>query len=150
MNALDYDNVQHRRIGMKRLEKVAALLEKLPPERFFYGTWAGTEDKPWKGAQDLSCGTTACAMGWACTIPSLRDRRRAGLRLETCNWDLKKAMVCNVNGANDYDAAQQAFALTVEEAEYLFQPNDSRLGVKASAFEVARHIRRFIAAGGIP
>lgn len=59
-----------------RLLKLAAFLEQLDPKRFNYRRWVGDD---WKGAQDLSCGTTACALGWAATMPEFQE---LGLRLE--------------------------------------------------------------------
>lgn len=63
-----------------RLLTLAAFLDSLPPERFDFGHWVG--DK-WEGRPDLSCGTTACAAGWATTIPEFRE---AGLRMRASNW----------------------------------------------------------------
>lgn len=69
----------------KRLLKLADFLENLPRENFDLDTW-------WSPAQSHVnnftkfkknphfCGTTACAAGWACTIPSFK---RAGLTVKT-------------------------------------------------------------------
>ena len=63
----------------RRLLNLAAFLENLPKERFYFGTWAGTEEKPFGGdGVHLSCGTTACALGWCATLPWARA---AGMRL---------------------------------------------------------------------
>jgi hypothetical protein len=126
---------------------LAALLESLPLGRFDYSEWVGME---WEGKPDLSCGTTACALGWATTIPSLAAR---GLRLqETCD-----------GGSIEYgkwfgfDAAARFFQISWVEARYLFAPGaadpDPAEGVYnsyspdkyASARAVAIHIRRFVA-----
>jgi hypothetical protein len=54
----------------KRLLALADFLEKrVPPERFDMGCWL---DPDWKGAQDLSCGASACALGWAPQVPALK------------------------------------------------------------------------------
>ncbi len=58
-----------------RLLLLADFLDKLPPERFNYAAWVGHD---WKEMEDLSCGTTACALGWAATMPEFR---KLGLRL---------------------------------------------------------------------
>jgi len=50
--------------------------------RFDLRSWAGNDDIPWEGNPNLSCGTSACAVGWATTIPEFRD---AGLHL-TSGW----------------------------------------------------------------
>lgn len=64
-------------VGNRRLLKLAAFLRKLPRKRFNYESWVGED---WQGAPSLSCGTTACALGWATTMPIFR---RLGLRLES-------------------------------------------------------------------
>jgi hypothetical protein len=61
--------------GRRLLLLLADFLDKLDPARFDYTDWVGDS---WEGKQDLSCGTTACAMGWACTMPEFRA---LGLRL---------------------------------------------------------------------
>ncbi len=59
-----------------RMLYLAKFLRGLPPERFDYSSWVGDT---WLKKQDLSCGTTACALGWAATIPEFR--KSTGLRL---------------------------------------------------------------------
>lgn len=59
-----------------RLLKLADFLETVPPKRFRFSSWVGDD---WQGREDLSCGTTACAVGWASTIPAFR---KLGLRLK--------------------------------------------------------------------
>lgn len=59
----------------KRLLKLADFLEALPRKRFVYNYWVGPD---WRGDKEFSCGTTACALGWATTMPAFR---RLGLRM---------------------------------------------------------------------
>jgi len=121
-----------------RLLGLVALLRKLPPEKFNYNTWVGVD---WKGKQDLSCGTTACALGWATTMPQLR---RLGLRLS------KDFSVMLLNKTYDpIDAACEVFGLTYSEAEFLFVPGQyTKWGTSpednATAKQVAAHIERFV------
>lgn len=62
------------------------------------------------------CGTTACALGWACSVPSFR---RAGLRL-------KVSPIVGTRGVPEYagrtgsDAAMVFFDITETQAEGLF------------------------------
>ena len=51
------------------LTELADLLDALPSERFIYDNWVRRD---WLGDPDLSCGTAACAAGWATTLPSYR------------------------------------------------------------------------------
>jgi len=67
----------------KRLLLLAEFLRtKVPEDRFKMHYWVAPG---WKGSQTLSCGTSACALGWAATVPALR---RAGLRLVRGDWDI--------------------------------------------------------------
>ncbi len=60
----------------RRLLKLADFLESLPRNRFCLERWVG---RGWEGKPDLSCGTTACALGWATTIPEFR---KLGVRMK--------------------------------------------------------------------
>ena len=125
----------------RRLLKLANFLEQLSRERFDYAHWVGGD---WKGAIDLSCGTTACAGGWATTMPEFR---RLGLFLNRFH---DVALV----GRTDHDpiyALSTVFKITDNQAFFLFSP-----GAEISQFawvapsntatpkQVAAHIRRFI------
>lgn len=132
-------------VGNRNLLKLATFLEKLPRARFDYDTFVG---KDWKGKKDLSCGTTACAIGWATTIPAFR---KAGLRLTAHGI---------VIGASHIDEAAglDLFAITDFEWDYLFLPSNTLPDTfpgkvvppqgpdgRATAKAVAKHIRRFVA-----
>jgi len=121
------------------LTELADFLDTLPPERFDYGHWVGSD---WKGESDLSCGTTACAAGWATTLPSFRER---GLRLGP-----KHHMVATKDELGSA-AIAQVLGIDVTDARYLFlpgtglDPTDDRPSEYATASEVAAHIRRWVA-----
>lgn len=118
-------------VGNKRLLKLAAFLRTVPRRRFDYSTWIGED---WKGAQDLSCGTTACAMGWAATMPEFR---RLGLRLDEG--------VPSLDGNGDgFDAAQELFGLELSESIDLFAPDDGE--ANATPKQVAKKIEQFVKA----
>lgn len=141
-----------------RLLSLATFLEELPRKRFFYGTWVGPT---WKGKSDLSCGTTACALGWATVLPEFR---RLGLRLDrddsciTIVHNKRKKSIWDRLPFNSqpFLAGWQVFDLTKDEFDYLFTPREVRLPVSldsacgegplesATAKQVARHIRRFV------
>lgn len=139
-------------IYKRRLLSLAKFLEKLPRERFDYESWVGDD---WKGKEDLSCGTTACALGWATTIPSLR---KAGLRLKSTKSQHGFVTMKDYHGrywnAPAY-ATKNVFGLNNGEHEWLFVPGSSmwdeasqdyiyNLNSNASAKEVANHIRQFV------
>lgn len=149
----------------KRLLKLADFLDKLPPKRFNYCKWVGDD---WRGAKDLSCGTTACALGWATTIPQFR---KLGLFLrpeDACISSVYKRfeVACQQGGAileskeadmkggysHPAAAAKEVFGLSYDEYTFVFVPAESLEGFEeespadsASAKEVATHIRKFVA-----
>ena len=150
-------------MNKRRLEAVAKKLDALPRERFDYGQWV---DHSWKGNPDLPCGASACALGWATTIPALR---KAGLRLSRKREPILGAFYAYVhivghrktrNECGQLDklltsinAAAKIFDISVPEAAYLFIPASvyrNRPAANASAKRVAKHIREFIKRGGIP
>lgn len=132
-------------IYKSRLLKLADFLEKLPPKRFAYDMWVGSH---WRGNTNLSCGTTACALGWATTMPIFR---RLGLRLTLgvgCNLDdaERGGMYGDITmpgGGDEYVAGKKIFGLTMGEVSQLFMPaNDYE--ETASAKYVAKKIRKFV------
>jgi hypothetical protein len=138
-------------IYKRRLLKLADFLDKLPRKRFDYSYWVGND---WQGKENLSCGTTACALGWSTTIPSFR---KLGLRLKRHKdgFGTKHNIVC-LKGAKiifGYNApavaAHKIFGVNNSEFEYLFVPGGNsfdlnKLGDKATPKQVAAHIRKFV------
>lgn len=130
---------QRNFVFYRRLNKLADFLETVPKERFRYDVWVG---KDWKGKPDLSCGTRACAAGWATTMPEFR---RLGLRLEYtpgAEWQY----VINIKSKEVYNKAVYAL-------EPIFGPLSESVFVPVEDFEekltpkqVAKKIRRLIQA----
>jgi hypothetical protein len=104
------------------------------------------------GARDLSCGTVACAGGWATTLPGFKER---GLFLADCcdapampaGDDDRK------HSSSGTDALAEVLEISPSDAELLFLPchRSEELDMvspsdKATAREVAEHIRRFMVA----
>ncbi len=138
-------------VHKRRLLLLADFLEKLPPERFDFNRWVGWN---WRGAPDISCGASACALGWATTIPELHE---AGLRLSIDRVE----GIGVIHLASDVDfefsdgpprASRVVFGLSSREHERLFLPytgiddENGRLSREASAKQVADHIRQFVEA----
>jgi hypothetical protein len=66
-------------ITRARCETLRDFLYQVPTETpFDMSSWVGNDEVPWGGDPDLSCGTSACAVGLGTTIPAFRA---AGLRL---------------------------------------------------------------------
>lgn len=104
--------------NLDNLAKLSALLKTVPPERFYYGSWVGDD---WAGRQDLSCGTTACALGWATQIPEFK------LSLHERNREPFHASYPETNYTNEHGWRTRADSaiceLFGEEAMYLFYPD---------------------------
>jgi hypothetical protein len=140
----------NRHVSDQRLLKLAAYLRTVPPKRFDYRHWVGRD---WKGAPDLSCGTTACALGHAASMPAFRKLglhlKRAssgetfvalrGLRRRGWAWYLDASI----------QAGAKIFGLAPEEARFLFLPDEPLYnrhapGGGARPKTVAAHIERFV------
>ena len=147
--------IRSQTIYLKRLERLAAHVATRKPERFDFARWVGDN---WKGAQDLSCGTTGCAWGHA---PSLPFFQRLGVKLKN---DFGASVV--LEGSSDGDgnelqglsAAEKVFNLTEVEALHIFAPYSrftakdtegytktyTLLHKEATPKQWAKHARRFI------
>jgi hypothetical protein len=136
MTGMKKDKCPRNRVSPKtsarRLLKLADFLEtQVPEDKFNFHEWV---DYDWQGKPDLSCGTSACALGWATTIPEFR---KLGLRLVRSrvtnayvNFKSNHPLffddhAVDPHGTSFY-AAQRLFGLTNEEAEVLFSPGRSR------------------------
>lgn len=128
---------QQMQTGNKRLRKLTDLLDTVPDERFDYVRWVGSN---WQGKSDLSCGTTACALGWATTIPAFR---KLGLRLLFDGFEGVHNIV-NINKPDECDTfkvASDLFRISYEDSVSLFAP-----GVGEGHFtarQVAKKIRNY-------
>jgi hypothetical protein len=124
-------------MNKERLLKLADFLETLPAERFRIRTWASPHFTP------TDCNTTACACGWATTIPEFAD---AGLKLEKDCGEL----YLTYNGYKRSEAAARFFEISDYAAEYLFLPSEDDsedrefLPGNASALDVATRIREVV------
>jgi hypothetical protein len=108
------------KLAVRRLTKLADFLAALPKDakkKFWMGRWFDhNEEHEHKFGEfikpgDLKhCGTTACALGWAATIPSLY---RAGLRI--------KHYPAGFRGTDaPVKTAAEFFNIDMGEAMYLF------------------------------
>lgn len=136
-----------RAVNRNRLLHLAAFLRALAPERFYYGTFIGLD---WEGRPDLSCGTTACALGWAAAMPEFR-----ALGVQWSKGGMYRFSDFTVHGRTEdwASVSKFLFGLTYDEAEFLFQPAASvelfgtaRVAPphRATAKQVANHVVRFV------
>lgn len=140
-----------------RLMNLASFLDTIPEKNFDYSSYVDN----WDGkSQDLiSCGSTACALGWAAMMPEIAalgvvlspSETVKGLGYVTFTGD-KITPNCN----QSLDVGRKVFDLTIEEFYFLFMP-DHHMSFddeeetsycspdeNASAKEVANHIRLFV------
>lgn len=117
---------------MSRLLVLAEFLKTIPEHKFNLRTWTTADSL--ESCNDHTCGTTACAFGWACNIKEFKE---AGLRSQRgCP---------TFNGFMAYSAGQDFFALTYTEAIRLFSPDAyTRDGIRfnPSNVFVANRIKR--------
>lgn len=136
-----------------RLLKLADFLDNLLDEQFSFDRWVGND---WDQKANLSCGTSACALGWATTIPLFR---KLGLRLvANPTYEGKSGFkfvialkdTVNPNNTSYRDACEKIFGVDKSEANFLFTPgsmlgsSNNYLDDNASPAEVSDNIRRFI------
>ena len=150
------DRLTH--VHKQRLLHLAAFLRKLPPERFDFRSWVGSE---WNGQGPVplrACDTTACALGWACTMPEFK---RLGLYLQSHSksWGDGFLGIPAIKGGEhefvyhlaDREASEVIFGLDASEHEALFIPNEQagfnylkELDGDATAQDVAANIEAFV------
>lgn len=123
--------------AQRRLLKLAVFLRTVPRKRFDYSVWVGTN---WRGAPNLSCGTTACALGWATTMPEFR---RLGLRMSRSFFG---GGAVRLGRMGSISAAMTVFDIDEEAVNDLFIPKFDE--DRATPKYVARKIERFVAENG--
>ena len=134
------------KVGRKRLAILERFLRKeVPPRRFDMLTWisgakfCGIVAPP--EALHKECGSTACALGWATTIPAFK---RAGLRFDGGSPyflppDTKY-------GSYSFNAGAAFFHIRIEDANYLFEPSCYPT-LNTTPTEVASRIRGLLKGG---
>lgn len=128
--------------GNRRLLKLADFLETVPRKNFDYNTLASEK---WDGKQDfISCGTQACALGWAATMPSLR---KVGLRLSLADGlatvHLKTTSADVADGDDLYKATEEVFGMDLDETDFIFNMYMGQ--PESTPKQVAKKIRKFVA-----
>lgn len=135
-----------RKVGNHRLLVLAKFLEEnVPRERFDFSFIVHTPDGTKRG-YGPECGTVGCAIGW---MPAVPEFRSLGVRLVQYPRDPSCEYVELGRGRTDFGVARGLFGLSVDEANYLFQPGPEGLGYsglppRATPKQVAKHIRRWV------
>jgi hypothetical protein len=120
-------------MNKERLQTLATFLKKVPSNKFDLGHWrvhVDNEDGP--PVTDLNeCGTTACAIGWACSIPEFIE---AGL--------VYKEWGPTFDGHVSWGAPIEFFGISRKVANLLFSAH--AYSANASARTVADRIETVI------
>lgn len=118
-----------------RLLKLADFLEtKVDPKRFNLKYWATTDYMP------QSCGTTACAMGWATVCFP-----RSGLKILQSTFSPTIDLIYKKH--NGWEAVEEFMDLSEMEATWLFDEQAYPLTEpKTGPRAVAERIRQFVKA----
>ena len=147
-------------MNKEALLALADKLDALPWNRFNFGRWtervshgAAQFDPNLQQRISPSCGTTACALGWAadgdprcCFVCDTTGIWWVALREDVGELDV---------GLMPPRVSAELFGLTPEEHYWVFLPDENRRGdgrpnAHAGPREVAAHIRLFVERGGVP
>lgn len=139
----------HKVYGLKRLWMLADYIEfAVKPERFAMHVWWDGE-----GRKGNLCGTQACAMGWATTIPAFK---KAGLCLRYTSsnggypavrhkvtaddsrwiWSHKPGEV--VKDSDNGKVADRIFGISSDDYTYLFADTDAQCRQRSDQVYVMR------------
>ena len=100
----------------QRLQTLANFLRTVPPERFDLENWrsAPHTSLPITDEDLKTCGTTACAVGWACSMPAFKAE---GLYY---NGHMPVYAPVDAQPLSYWRAVEEFFGLSYIEARWLF------------------------------
>lgn len=144
------------KLAVRRLTKLADYIMTVPREHFDMGAWVQKYDAdvgliPFHSdVVTATCGTSACAIGWATAIPAFK---KAGLRAYVIPEKRDLVIICDRkpknaelkayrSNENSAAAAARFFNISFEDAEYLFWSKDS-MGIE-SPKQWSRMCRKFL------
>lgn len=92
-------------MNIDRLKHLITVLAAVPDKQFDIDNWK----------EHNSCGTVACALGWAGSDPQFKAE---GLQLA------RPIFTPHFQGFTGYAAGAEFFGITREQSEYLFNPDE--------------------------
>ncbi|MBF3563881.1 hypothetical protein ISF73_11190 [Burkholderia pseudomallei] len=135
---------------IERLKMLSSMLKTVNPNHFDLGDWV---DSPWSTREAIAipnddlrqrivdCGTTACAVGWACMMPEFQAQ---GLNYK---WDTvcySSALSPTYEGEESWLAVCNFFEIDRPTADYLFSHHEYEVGRATEPSEVAERIDALI------
>lgn len=128
-------------MNKERLTKLADFLDTVPEHKFDLESWRSdsTGDESWEALVDdahllnFDCGTTGCAVGWACVMPEFQAEGLA--------WGVWGPTATGYSG---WFAVMDFFGLKRVDAEYLFSGSEYDDDAKKPT-DVAARIRELTA-----
>ena len=133
-------------MNIQRLQTLAAFLRTVPQEHFDLHSWRSSEGYEYASDDDLTtlqCGTTACAVGWACSLPEFQAQ---GLAWGTDSLSYTGYPVYKFSEGGDaegWEAVEEFFDISYSTAEHLFASDEYE--DNATAVQVADRIEEVIA-----
>ena len=131
--------------GVDRLLFLAAFLDTVNEDKFDLGSW---RDSPYSSSITDSvliheCRSTACAVGWACSLPEFQE---LGLKFEIHHPIYMDQYGVQIYG---WDAVESFFDLEPLEAQHLFS-DLTYLRMPKTSNAVASRIREFVKTRFVP
>ncbi len=143
-----------KKVHKERLLALADYLTLVPREKFSYASWMSSKRPNFYESKDSnprSCGSYACALGWATTM---KQFQRLGLTMLI--HPTSRVRFPSLIDADPEDtergstrASAKIFGLTHWQHRYLFVPGYASLSCGATALRVAQHIRDFVERDGM-
>ncbi|RQR63872.1 hypothetical protein [Burkholderia sp. Bp8998] len=139
---------------IERLKMLSNMLRTVNPNHFDLGDWV---DSPWSTREALAipssglpqriveCGTTACAVGWACTTPEFQAQGLSYKWDEVC---YSSALSPTFDGKESWEAVCAFFEIDRPTADYLFSHHEYEVGRATPPSDVVERIEAVIRGEG--
>jgi hypothetical protein len=138
-------------MNKERLLKLATFLDTVPGPKFDLTHWRSKPNRYSNPALayevsdadllDPECGTTACAVGWACTIPEFKAAGLSHSATPQYSWTTAAGEELVSMGWN---AVKRFFDLDGADADFLFMAHKYPVLLRGPAV-VAQRIRNLVA-----
>ncbi|MCY1206591.1 hypothetical protein D3C71_1823280 [compost metagenome] len=125
----------HTPEGVERLRTLYSVMAGVPTEKVYMSCWRTSSAGDDRLIGD--CGTSACAIGWACAYPEFQEQ---GLGYDT------HAGVPSFQGNLNWHAVMSFFGVSESTADHLFQTDEQGLVAKRG---VLRRIRKLLLENGV-